>query len=186
MAKRNFALVVLLLLGGMFSTPGAIAQTLDFDDGCAVLNEIVRQSVLSAALFDEGYPGDNYGSGYAGAQSCSNTAAAVSTAFRASLIQMNIVTRWSLLQSDGGIICLSHDLSTCYPFADPMGPPLQPSDLAFIQNSWQTVRDGVMAQMPWGSGSDMSFFDGQALTTRLSGTVNGPLNTGFGSIGDWY
>lgn len=183
MSKRNIALVALAFLGALINSPPASAATPYLDEGCAALNAIIRQSFLDAALFNANYPGDNVGPNHAGAQSCSNTTAAVTTAFRSSLIELNIITRWSVMQSDAAFVCLSHDLRNCYPFADPMGPEPGPHDLAFVHNSWQTVRSSVLAHMPWGAGSDLSYFDTQSLANSLSASVHTPGSRRVRTIG---
>ena len=186
MAKRNFAILSLLLVGGMIAANPANSQAPLFDEGCAALNDAVRRALLSDLVLDENYPGDYYGTGLGGLQSCSNTAAAVSTAFRSSLSQMNIAIRWNLTQPDGGITCVDHNISRCYPFPDPMRPAMPPPDLALIHNNWQSVRDGVMLHMPWGAASNMSYFDATSLAGSLTPVNAGPLNVGMGSIGGFY
>ena len=183
MAKRHFALIGLIVLGSISAARYANADISVADNGCTVLSEIVRESVLRAAVIGDRFPVPDNAPDYAGTQSCGNTAAAVSLAFRASLIQMNIATRWSLLQPEAAVMCDSHDLRNCYPVPDPMGPVLPPSDREFVQNSWHVIRNAVMLQMPWGVGSDLSHFDAPALAARLCASIENPTQTGSASIG---
>lgn len=186
MAKRNFALMSLILLGGISGGLRANSQTLAFDDGCAALNDIIRQSLVAAVISEYAYPGDNFGPDYGGAQSCTNTTAAVTSAFSASLNDMNIITRWNALQPVTGVACTGYDLRACNPFPDPLGPSLKSGDLAFVHNSWQRVRNIVIAHMPWGVASNMSYFNPRELASSLRATRVGPLQFETGSIGALY
>ena len=186
MAKGKIALVSLMVLGGMSTAPPANAGGLALDNGCALLNQIIQQSILDAVIFDDNHPADRNGPDYGGAQSCSNTSATVSSAYRASLIQMNMVISWNVVHPDAGTVCTNHNLNNCYPYPDPAGPSLKPGDLAFIQNSWRNVRNGVISQMPWGAASDMSYFDAKSLAGSLRSSASGPLNFEVGSFGSLY
>ncbi len=186
MAKGKIALVSLMVLGGMSTAPPANAGGLALDNGCALLNQIIQQSILDAVIFDDSHPADRNGPDYGGAQSCSNTSATVSSAYRASLIQMNMVISWNVVNPDAGTVCTNHNLKNCYPYPDPAGPSLQPGDLAFIQNSWRNVRNSVISQMPWGAASDMSYFNAKSLAGSLRSSASGPLNFEVGSFGSLY
>ena len=175
MAKRDFVIVGLLVLSGISVARYAVADTSMVDDGCTVLSEIVRKSLLSHAIIGGRYPVADEGPDYAGVQSCSNTAAAVSMAFRATLKQMDIATRWSLIQPGAVAMCDSHNLGICYPIPDPMGPALLPRDLEYVQYSWRVVRIAVIAHMPWGADSDMSHFDASLLAARLGASIRNPV-----------
>ena len=104
MAKGKIALVALMIFGGMTTALRANASGLVFDDGCVLLGQIIQQSILDAVIFDDSYPADNNDPDYGGAQSCSNTSATVSSAFRASLIQMNMVISWNAIQPGAGTV----------------------------------------------------------------------------------
>jgi hypothetical protein len=186
MANGKIALVSLLVLGGMSTALPAHSRGLAFDDGCVLLGQIIQQSILDAVLFDDNYPADSNDPDYGGAQSCSNTSATVSSAYRASLIQMNMVISWNAVQPSAGTVCTSHNLDNCYPYPDPAGPSLKPGDLAFIQNSWRNVRSGVISQMPWGAASDMSYFDAKSLAGSLGSSKSGSLNFDVRSFGSLY
>jgi hypothetical protein len=186
MAKGKVALVSLMVLGGMSAALPASASGMAFDSGCALLNQIIQQSILDAIIFDDNHPADSNDPDYGGAQSCSNTSATVSSAYRASLIQMNMVISWNVVHPDAGTVCTNHNLNNCYPYPDPAGPPLKAGDLAFIQSGWRNVRNSVISQMPWGVASDMSYFDARSLAGSLRSAVSGPRNFEVGSLGSRY
>jgi hypothetical protein len=156
----------------------ASAQALVFHDGCATLVDIVRQSLLSTMVVDDIRTEDNFGLDYGGSQLCGNTTAAIISAFRSSLRELNGVTR-----PVRSIACMGYDLPACDPFPAAFDQSFQPDDLAFMQNRWQLVRNTVIAQMPRGVASDLSYFNPRELASRLRAATAKPAQTDAGSLG---
>lgn len=109
MAKRSFALAVLLLFGATITTHRADAQSLSTDYGCAVLDDIVGQHSISAPVLERKHPVDHPSPDYRGAHSCSNSTATPSSDFRVSPLRLDIVTR-----RDGSLQVRSNSIESYY------------------------------------------------------------------------
>ncbi len=153
------ALAALLLLSPLAKP--AVAQPAESGRGCGLIGELIRQVLVSEmaawrgetptlqvdALMDSSEP-----------QFCGSTSQVVSSAFTAVLAQFGIGVRWRYGPAGSQIGCLHHDISACNPFPDPMGPRLTPADQAFMAASWNRLRGCVVAHMPSGTASDISYF----------------------------
>ena len=178
MAKRKFVYVSCVIFVALMTGTRASAQARVFHDGCATLVDIVRQSLLSTMVVEDIRTEDNFGLDYGGSQLCGNTTAAIISAFRSSLNELNSVTR-----PVRGVACTGYDLRACDPFPAAFARSLQPGDLAVMQNRWQLVRNTVITQMPRGVTSDLSYFNPRELATRLRAATANPTQIDIGSIG---
>jgi hypothetical protein len=186
MAKGKFATAVFLVLASF----AAYAQPGRSDDGCALLGQLVRNSVhLAATQFGLESPRQRLAararSGVAPAVAnrkvCRNTTEAATRAFREAIAGLNMSIRWNA-PMDRGDYCLSHKLSQCYPGWEP-GDPVPGNQLAFVHDAWKGVRRGVESQMPFGGANGVSQFTAEsldaALAAQLSETVDGPLYSSY-------
>lgn len=186
MVKERFATGVVLLLASVstFAQPGRS------DGGCALLGELVRDSVyLAATQFGLEHPGQRLdvrtqpgiAPAIASPEVCSNTTETATRAFRHGLAGLNLQIRWNP-PMDPGDYCLSVDLSQCYPGWEP-GDRIAPNLLAFVYDAWKGVRRGVESQMPFGAASGVTRFTAASLDTALSShlseSVDGPLHSSY-------
>lgn len=109
---------------------------------------------------------------------CSDTARAVSKGFTRAMAERNLYITWSSPERQRGDVCLSHDLSQCYPNQDPLVPLFSLYDAAFVVQQWQTVQATIRAAMPAGTASDVSRFDPVFVGVRLQRSLEREANTG--------
>ncbi len=95
MAKRKFALVVLLLVGVVVTTSQVNAQSMLGDNGCAVLDDVEGRRLLLGLVLEDTRSFDHSVADDRGAHSCSNSTISDSSVFRVSLLSMPDVTDWS-------------------------------------------------------------------------------------------
>ena len=187
MAKRNFALAALVVLAAVPIGPLAHAGPLELSSSCAQLGEVVREATVNDILAARGEPAwaqPRPGVQDDGIRACNATSAAVSAAYVRALAQLGLYVRFHYLPAGNGNACLSHDLTYCNPFPDPMGPRLLPPALGLISESWNRVRGGIVAEMPWGTASDISYFRPASLSLSLQPSVTDVLGRSVGSIRD--
>lgn len=98
---------------------------------------------------------------------CTDTARAVSAGFSKAMVEMNLYVTWPTSERARGDVCLSHDLSRCYPSWDPFLPGFGPDDAAFVVQQWESVQASIGAAMPAGTASDISRFDPVSVGYRL-------------------
>lgn len=98
---------------------------------------------------------------------CRDTARAVSLGFTQAMAERNLYITWPTAERQRGDVCLSHDLSQCYPNQNPFVPMYSLYDAAFVVQQWQAVQATVRAAMPAGTASDVSRFDPVAVGYRL-------------------
>jgi hypothetical protein len=189
MAKRTFASAGLLSI----ALAAAGGQPARADDGCEVLQELVKMSVHASAVeFRVDRPMQHprsseragaVGSTISGPQFCGNTAQVTTRAFSQALGALNMPVTWDLGPVTPGDYCLSHDLRQCYPSDHPFLPLLPPNRLAFVYRAWNGVRDAVASQMPFGTANGLSHFTSgsldSALSSNLSASVDGPLYSNY-------
>jgi hypothetical protein len=111
-------------------------------------------------------------------QSCGRTAAVASAAFSKALASYNLNVNWSEHYPIApGDYCHSADLSRCYPGTPSIAPAASDRTL-FVRRAWQGVSAGIRQQMPFGTASDISYFQAPELATTLrislSATVDRP------------
>ena len=188
MAKGILATAALLAVA---TAPTVRAQP---DDGCEVLEELVKAGVhTSATEFAVDVPavrvhtvgrGGAVGSTLIGRQACGSTIEVTTKAFSESLASLRMPVGWNGQHPMGrGDYCLSHDLRQCYPSQSPLFPSLSPNQLAFVHDAWKGVRDTVASQMPYGPASNLSHFTSgsleSALEKNLRLSVDGPLYSSY-------
>lgn len=178
MAKAGFATAALLFVG-LAST---IARA-DGDNGCEVLEELVKASVYaSTAKFAAERPmarasvfgrdGGAVGSILSGRQVCGSTIEVTTRAFSESLASLGMPIGWNRqLPTGRGHSCSGHDLRQCYPLQSPFFSALSPIQLAFVHDAWKGVREAVASQMPYGPASDLSRFTSGSLESALAGNL---------------
>ena len=165
-------------------------------DGCAVLRELVRNSVHASAIeygvnrrvaVAPSYRRDGaVGSTRAGRLACANTAEEASRAFTEALGALNMPVAWNKGPMNPGDYCLSSDLRHCYPSQDPLSPMLSPEQVAFVGGAWKGVRRAVASHMPFGTANGLSRFTSgsldAALASNLNASVDGPLYSSYPTI----
>ena len=187
MAKRNFALAALVVMAAMFIGRPALAGPTELSSSCAQLAEVVREATVNdilAARGESAWGQPRSGVQDDGIRACNATSAAVTLAYVRALAQLGLYVRFHYLPAGSGNACLSHDLAFCNPFPDPMGPRLLPPALNLISESWNRVRGGIVAEMPWGSASDISYFRPASLSLSLQPSATDVVGRSVWSIHD--
>ena len=103
---------------------------------------------------------------------CHDTARAVSQGFTRAMAERNFYITWPTPEQHRGDVCLSHDLSQCYPNQDPFVPLYSLYDAAFVVQQWRVVQATVRDAMPAGTASDVSRFDPVAVSDRLQRSLH--------------
>lgn len=151
------------------------------EDGCQVLEELVRDSVRASATE---YGGAGHargarlrgragavGSTFTGRQVCANTSEVTTRAFGEALAALNMRVTWNRGPMDPGDYCLSGDLSRCYPSHSPSLPAMSSNQLAFVYDAWKGVRSAVASQMPFGTAAGLSQFTPGSLDAALDSSL---------------
>lgn len=175
MAKGNIATGFVLLLAASVT----LAQPARAEDGCALLERLVQESVYRAATEYKPALPQSKASLRAGAlayrQACLRTVEVTTGAFTRAMAGLDIAIGW--YPPGPGDYCLSHDLARCYPERADSGLP--PEQLAFVYDAWKGVRNAVIAHMRQGSSSGVATFTAESLEaslwSNLQLTVEGPL-----------
>lgn len=160
MAKRKFAVLMLVSIGALTVTNRARAQEPFIGvDGCAVLARLVYAEVTAAAS-----------SGPGGLRSwidirddtevtiCNRTTQTVSRAFTSAMTSVGSEVRWGYPSNDRGDYCLSGFLDQCYP---------DRSRLGSSANTWNAVSGIIRQAMPLGVAIDQSLFSKDAMRLAL-------------------
>ena len=148
--------------------------------GCRALEQTVHAAVLQAS---EGGTAMRLQQGlaHAGQLECSDTARAVTAAFTRAMARGNVYLNWQW-DRDRGDMCLSGDLSQCYPRGNPF-VPLPRADAAFVADSWFAVVRALGKSMPQGYFTDVSRFTttgmAMALDAELERRTGGRLRQGY-------
>ncbi|HEX5789391.1 MAG TPA: hypothetical protein VFY03_14500 [Woeseiaceae bacterium] len=120
---------------------------------------------------------------HAGHLECADTARAVTAAFTRAMARGNIYLTWQWDRNRGDM-CLSGDLSQCYPRGNPF-VPLPRADAAFVADSWFAVLLAVGKSMPQGYFADVSRFTSvgmaMALGAELERRTGGRLRQAYSS-----
>lgn len=134
-------------------------------DGCRVLENAVFAAVLAAS---DGTRRSAAGKGGRAGMwlACSDSAQAVSTGFTRAMLERNVYVSWRSPEQERGDMCLSADLSQCYPNRNPY-VPMGAGDAAFVADSWNAVRRAVGETMPRGYAADMAVFAVSAVARTL-------------------
>ena len=159
-ANKLVALIALLSLGGT-----AVGGTASGTDDCPVLGELVTQAVLEAGdglkvRLVPGFP-------RAGLLKCRQAALTVTVGFSAAMARRNIYVSWQWPDKERGDLCLSADLSQCYPTRNPF-VPYSANDGAFVADSWHGVLQAIGPRMPRGYAGDFVRFESGPLAAGLA------------------
>ena len=134
-------------------------------DGCAILTDTVYRQVALGGR--SGWRVASVPRATPGPAVCADTARAVSKGFTRAMAERNLYITWPTPERQRGDVCLSYDLSQCYPNQDPLVPPLSLYDAAYVVQQWTLVQGTVSVSMPAGTGSDVSRFDPVSLGQRV-------------------
>lgn len=164
------------------------------EDGCTLLDEMVRGSVHAAAteyLQDTGSRAlARAGGRRAGAVgqvhavpfTCRAPVEVVTRAFGRALSGLGMPVAWNVPPHPGDF-CWSGDLGQCYPGDAPGVRALPPERLAFVHDAWKGVRRAVTMHMPRGTAGGVASFSEASLagelSLRLRESVEGPLHTAY-------
>lgn len=142
-------------------------------DGCQVLEHSVYNAVLAASA---GWHRPAIVRTVAAAPTvvCAETARAASTGFTKAMSQRNVFLSWKSPDQERGDMCLSADLSQCYPNRSPY-VPMGAADAAFVADSWTAVRRAVGKSMPGGPNGDVARFAQPAMTRQLDAELGRSL-----------
>lgn len=183
MAKGNIATGLVLLLAASVT----LAQPARAEDGCSILERVVRESVFRAATDDkpalpQGKADSSFQNGtQAYRQACVRTVEVATGAFTRAMADLGLSIGW--YPPHPGDFCWSGDLSQCYPGPRPGEPALPPDQLAFVYDAWRGVQNAVISHMRQGSSSGVATFTEEsleaALWSNLQLTVEGPLYLGY-------
>jgi hypothetical protein len=172
MAKRTFAsafpAIAIVLLSS--HAPAILA-----DDGCTILQELVKANVyVSATELGRNATGrtGTVGSAEGGSRSCGNSARATSEGFSEALAALGMPVTWTGAPTDPVDYCHSRDLGRCYPSQHPFSASLPPSHVAFVYDAWTGIRKGVASQMPFGIAAGMAQFTPESLDAALASSLN--------------
>lgn len=133
---------------------------------CAALEVAVYDSVLRSSAGVAAHPGSGVRQGPAAQLSCRDTARAVSSGFSRAMAERNVYLRWQWPGQESGDLCLSADLSQCYPHRNPF-VPFAKGDAAFVADSWNGVLRAVGRAMPRGHAADLARFSVDGLSATL-------------------
>lgn len=155
---RNLAVLVIVLV------PAAVnAET--GDRACSLLSHTVYQQVAAARR--SGWHVATSPVRFAEPVVCNDTARAVSKGFTRAMAERNLYITWQTPQRRRGDVCMSHDLSQCYPKQDPLVPLFSLYDAVFVVQRWRAVQATISAVMPAGTASDVSRFYPEFVGVRL-------------------
>jgi len=165
MAKRNFALIALILAAWACPAISATKNSLDYPvDGCALLMSAVKSTVRSSNPFSRSIvePEVAMPSRY-----CRSTVASTTSAFKLALIDAGISISWQQSSMVSGDFCFSYRLSECYPRVDFSNGGTTAAEANFVAESWLAVRKSVSSFSPYGSSGDNISFDENELRKTL-------------------
>ena len=158
-------LAVLLAAGAAHADSGQKA--------CAILSDTIHRQM--AASGQTGRGSATLPRRIPGPAVCGDTARAVSKGFTRAMAERNLYITWPTPEGQRGDVCLSHDLSQCYPNQDPLVPLFSLYDAAYVVQQWKLVQATVAASMPAGTASDVSRFDAALIGEQMRRGVD-PLS----------
>jgi hypothetical protein len=183
MAKRIFAAALPTITIVLLSSH---APATSADDGCAVLQKLVKTNVYASAMdFGRNATGRSgaVGSTEGGSRTCGNGAQATSRGFSEALADLGMPVTWTGAPTNPGDYCHSHDLGQCYPSQHPFSASLPPGHVAFVYDAWTGIRKGVASQMPFGIAAGIAQFTPESLDAALASGLNvyvdGPLYSSY-------
>lgn len=134
---------------------------------CVVLEEAVYESVLRSSAGVAAHRRSAILPGPSALLTCRDTARAVSSGFSRAMAERNVYLRWQWPSEESGDLCLSADLSQCYPHRSPF-VPFARGDSTFVADSWNGVLRGVGKSMPRGPAADLARFSADELSAILA------------------
>ena len=177
MRRWSFVAVVLLLGGAVNVSYGQGAQGVD----CTILGELTRRHTfrrLEEHLGADARPRSPRIDDFYRLQICDDTAVSVSYGFSAAMSQFGLPVRWHV--ADSAQVCSLADIDQCFPFADPAGAPLSLELARVVASTWYEVRSAVVAHMPWGTSSNVSYFSADSMISVYGS--DGPIRAGSMTI----
>lgn len=180
MAKRNFAVLIVVVLLGLTTNAARAQQMPVAVDGCAELARVIYAEVSAATLYGPGKSGPwiiNPGQGDVSV--CEHTARTVSRAFTSAMMSAGIAVYWGNFPDDRGDYCLSGFLSQCYPNRDPRFFVDYSADTALVRKSWAIVTQSIMGEMYNPFSSDEVRFRNDDLKLRLGLSLRSVAAAGY-------
>ncbi len=170
--KKGMAFSLLAAALMLAAAPAATVELRDrTKDGCRALENSVYSAVLAAS---SGWRRPATESGAAPAFVCAESARAVSSGFTKAMARRNVFLSWKSPEQERGDLCLSADLSQCYPNRNPY-VPMAVGDAAFVADSWRAVLRAVGRAMPGGHSGDFARFDEPGLARHLDAALGQSL-----------
>jgi hypothetical protein len=164
MMKKGIILSAGLAAALALSAASANARERVNADGCQVLENAVFAAVLAAS--------DGARRPAAGRQRstatvrCTDSARAVSTGFTRAMLGRNVYLGWTSPDRQPGDMCLSADLSQCYPNRSPY-VAMSAGDALFVADTWNAIRLAVGNTLPQGYAADTAVFAPAGLARTL-------------------
>lgn len=140
---------------------------------CAALEDAVYGAVLAASAGTvpvAAAAGIDARTGRGGLLLCRDTARTVSAGFTRAMAERNVYLKWQWPGKERGDLCLSADLSQCYPNQNPYVPFVR-GDAAFAVTSWNAIVSAVGRTMPQGFRADAARFAPAGMAARLADEV---------------
>ncbi len=159
--------MVSMAIAAALMLAGATADTREArtTDGCQELESSVYRAVLAASA---GWhrPLTGHAAGADWTLVCAESTRAVSAGFTKAMMQRNVFLSWTSPDQERGDMCLSADLSQCYPNRNPY-VPMGAGDAAFVADSWHAVQRAIAKSMPGGHDRDLTRFAQSGMTRQL-------------------
>ena len=172
MAKRNFALLAVILAAWAFPANSATKNTLAFPvDGCALLMSAVKSTVGRSDAFSQSIVEPEVAMP---SRHCRSAVASTTSAFKSAMLDAGITMSWQQHSMVSGDFCFSYRLSECYPRVDFSNGGTTAAEANFVAESWLAVRKSVSSFSPYGSSGDTISFDENELrrSLRLAGAAD--------------
>lgn len=159
-------------------TSGEAAAAPQSASGCQRLASIVGQSVASTLQSNGVYAGLHPVSKHQRSYACGTTAATASRAFSNALHGLGVAITWNHRPTiEPGDYCLSHYLDQCYPQRTGPGQVFAATNDADIATAWATVAANLRQVMPFGTQSDIVYFQSEQLAATLTLSLDVTLRT---------
>ncbi|HNP36756.1 MAG TPA: hypothetical protein PKK10_12965 [Woeseiaceae bacterium] len=166
MWKRTFW--ILASIGVLCGAGGAVSAEpvakLGAEDACSVVDNLVYNVIASDGIYRRHVT--SFPLGTITTDLCMNTAKAVSSGFSRAMSEMNIYVTWQSPRRFREHVCLSVDLSQCYPMQDPY-VPFGYGDAAYVRDSWFAVQRAMQAFVRQDAGPDTTQFSASQLQRQL-------------------
>lgn len=140
-------------------------------DGCVVLGQIVYLQLASAGNLGGASARVSHEMQPSNAITCDRTARSATMGYSKALSTLNVFVVWQSPGTQAGDFCHSGDLSQCYPEQNQLAP-FGTANAKFIRDSWDAVRNTLLATMPTGSATDVSLFSESNLDRQLGNKLS--------------